>query len=254
MDMPKNAFKAALKAGKRQIGLWVTVSDPAQVEMLAACGYDWLMLDTEHSPAQVPDVLSMMQAAAPYPVSCGVRPGWNDTVEIKRFLDAGAQTLLIPYVQNAEEARAAVAAVRYPPEGVRGVSGASRSSRFGMVKGYLDKAAEEICLLVQVESVEALGKIEEIAQVEGVDGIFIGPADLAASMGHVGNASHPDVKAAVLDGLRRIKAAGKPPGVLTLDNSFLGDCAEAGAQFIAVGLDMILLREAALSLRAEWAD
>lgn len=252
MDLPRNAFKAALKDGRRQIGFWVTIPDGGVVEMLAGCGYDWLLIDTEHSPMDAVATLPLMQAAAPYPASTVVRPGWNDPVEIKKLLDCGAQTLLIPYVQTAGEAAAAVAAVRYPPQGIRGVAGTTRASRYGAVKDYAVRAGQEICLLLQVETAEALGRIEEIAAVEGVDGIFVGPADLAASMGHPGNPGHPEVRAAVLEAIARITAAGLPAGLLSLDRTLLTEAAEAGAQFIAVGVDMATLRAGALARRAEW--
>lgn len=252
MELPKNSFKAALKAGERQIGLWITIPDSGAVEMLAACGYDWLMIDTEHSALDAAGTLPLLQAAAAYPVSTGVRPGWNDPVEIKRVLDCGAQTLLVPYVQTAEEARAAVRAVRYPPAGIRGVAGATRASRYGMVPDYNARAEEELCLLVQAETVATLDNLEEIAAVDGVDGIFVGPADLAASMGYPGQTAHPEVRAAVLDAIRRITASGKPAGILALDPGLLQEAADAGAQFIAVGIDAILLRQSALSLRDAW--
>jgi 4-hydroxy-2-oxoheptanedioate aldolase len=252
MDLPRNAFKAALKEGRRQIGLWVTIPDGGTVELLAGCGYDWLLIDTEHSPLDAVGVMPLLQAAAPYPVSAIVRPGWNDPVEIKKLLDIGAQSLLIPYVQTAEEAAAAVAAVRYPPRGIRGVAGTTRATRYGAVKDYAARAHEETCLLVQVETAEALARIEEIAAVEGVDGIFIGPADLAASMGHAGNPGHPEVRAAVLDAVARIGAAGLPAGILSLDAGLLQAAAEAGAHFIAVDVDMALLRRGAMARAAEW--
>ena len=144
MDLPKNAFKAALKAGRKQIGMWVSIPDSGVVELLASCGYDWLLIDTEHSAMGAVDTLPLMQAAAPYPVSVVVRPGWNDAVEIKRLLDCGAQSLLIPYVQNAGEAAAAVAATRYPPHGIRGMAGTTRATRYGAVKDYATRAYEEI--------------------------------------------------------------------------------------------------------------
>ncbi len=252
MDMPRNAFKAALKEGRTQIGMWVTIPDPGVVELLAGCGYDWLLLDTEHSAMDAVDTMRLMQAAAPYPVSTIVRPGWNNPIEIKKLLDCGAQTLLIPYVQNADEATAAVAAVRYPPKGIRGVAGTTRASRYGAIKDYATRADAEICLLVQVETSAALAEIEAIAAVDGVDGIFIGPADLAASMGHPGNPAHPEVRAAVLDAVRRIAAAGVPPGILSLDQGLLDDVAEAGGQFIAIDVDMALLRREAVKARARW--
>lgn len=252
IDMPKNAFKAALQAKRKQIGIWNGIPNGLVVEMLAGCGYDWVLIDTEHAPVTTADVLPMLQAAAPYPVSPIVRPGWNDLAEMKRLLDIGAQTLLVPYVQNADEAAAAVAAVRYPPVGLRGVAGATRASRFGWIPDYAKNAAAETCLLVQVETADALTQIEAIAAVDGVDGIFIGPADLAASMGYPGAPGHPEVRAAVMDGIRRITAAGKPAGFLALDQDYLREAEAAGALFIAVGVDLILLRDAAVSLRREW--
>ena len=254
MELIENCFKAALKAGQRQIGLWCTIPDTGAVEMLAACGYDWLLIDTEHSPMSAVDTTPLMQAAAAYPVSTIVRPGWNDPVEIKKLLDCGAQSLLIPYVQNAEEAAAAVAATRYPPEGIRGVAGTTRASRYGLIKGYTQTAAREICVLVQAETAEALGNLETIAAVDGVDGVFIGPADLAASMGYPGNPGHPDVTAAILDAMARLKAVGMPGGILSLDQNLLHKAEAAGAQFIAAWLDMAMLRDGALARRAEWVD
>lgn len=252
MDLPKNHFKAALKAGHRQIGFWVSIPDSGVVEMLAGCGFDWLLLDTEHSPMDAVSTMPLMQAAAPYPVSTVLRPGWNDPVEIKKMLDSGAQTLLIPYVQNGAEAAQAVAAVRYPPAGIRGVAGSTRASRYGAVKDYIKRANDEICLLVQVETVEALEHIEEIAAVDGVDGVFVGPADLAASMGYPGEPSHPEVKAAILDAIRRITHAGVPAGILSLDDTMLDEAAQAGALFIAIGVDTVLLRRGAISTLGRW--
>ena len=252
MDMIRNEFKAALAAGERQLGLWVSIPDTASAEMLANCGYDWLLIDSEHVPLDPAQAMRLMQAIAPYPTSAIIRPRWNDPVEIKRMLDCGAQTLLIPYVQSAEEAAAAVAAVRYPPHGIRGVAGMTRASRFGAIDNYVQRAGEEICLLVQAETAEALSQVEAIAATEGVEGIFIGPADLAASMGYPGQPSHPNVKAAVLEGVRRIAAAGLPPGILSFDQPFLREVAEAGGQFIALGADVALLRQAALTLRRAW--
>ena len=252
MDLIRNSFKSALKEGRRQIGYWCSIPDPVVVEMLAGCGYDWLLLDTEHSPISGVQTLPLMQAAAPYPVSAVVRPGWNDAVEIKKVLDCGAQTLLIPYVQNAEEAARAVAAMHYAPRGMRGVAGVTRASRFGTITDYTRRASEEICTLVQVETAAALEQIEAIAAVEGVDGIFIGPSDLAASLGYPGEGSHPEVRKAAVDAVKRITAAGKPAGFLSLDMGFCQEVADAGALFIAVGVDLPALRQAAVARRDEW--
>lgn len=241
MNLPENHFKRALREGRQQIGLWCSLPGSYAAEAVAGSGYDWLLFDTEHSPGDPLTVLAQLQAVAPYDVSAVVRPASNDTVLIKRFLDLGAQTLLIPYVQNADEARAAVAAMRYAPDGVRGVSGLTRATRFGRVAGYARKAAEELCLLVQVETGEALERLEEIASVEGVDGVFIGPADLAASLGHVGEPGHPEVVAAVEDAIRRIRIIGKPAGILTPDMAFAQRCIEIGTLFTAVAIDVSIL-------------
>lgn len=252
--MPKNAFKAAILEGRRQIGLWCAIRDPAVIEMLAGCGFDWITIDCEHAPNDVPGVLGMLQAMAPYPVSPIVRPTCLDVAEIKRLLDIGVQTIVVPYVQNAEEARLAAAAVSYPPDGVRGVAGATRASRFGTVADYTARARDEICLIVQIETREALGSLEEIAAVPGIDAVFIGPADLAASMGYPGQLKHPDVMAAILDGMRRIRAAGKPAGFLSADQSVLEQVFEAGCTFAAVDIDMSVLRRGAAARAAACAQ
>lgn len=252
MDLPKNHFKAALREGRQQIGIWCSIPGSNHAEALATCGFDWMLIDTEHTTTDLTTVQAMMQAVAPYPTHAAVRPGWNDAVEIKRLLDAGALTILVPYVQNAAEAARAVAAVRYPTRGMRGVAGITRASRFGMVPEYTARADDEICLLVQVETAEALDRIEEIAAVDGVDGIFIGPADLATSMGFPGNPSHPTVRAAILSAIGRIRAAGKPPGILTLDENLLRDAVAAGTLFTAVDVDQAILLRGARALAAEW--
>ncbi|MEX2518956.1 MAG: aldolase/citrate lyase family protein [Paracoccaceae bacterium] len=252
MELPKNGFKAALAEGRRQIGVWCQIPGGGHAEALARCGFDWMMIDTEHSATDLTMVQTMLQAAAPWPTHSVVRPGWNDAVEIKRLLDLGARNLLIPYVQSAEEARRAVAAVRYPPEGTRGVAGLTRASGFGLIKDYTARANAEICLLVQVETAAALEEIEAIAAVDGVDGVFIGPADLGASMGFPGQGGRAEVKAAVRDGIRRIKAAGKPPGVLSLDQPFLRELQEDGAVFTAVDVDTAILMNGARARAKEW--
>jgi len=252
MDLPKNILKAALRVGEKQIGLWCSIPDPLIFEMMAGCGFDWMVIDTEHTPVVPARAAALLQAAAPYPVSVGVRAGWNDAVEIKRLLDCGAQTIVVPYVQNAEEAAAAVRAVRYPPVGMRGVAGMTRATRFGAISGYAARASEEICLIVQIETVEAIGQIEEIARVEGVDCIFVGPSDLAASMGFPGEQSHPEVRKVAADAVRRIRAAGKPPGFLALDQGFLREVEEAGALFLAVELDIAALKRGLTGTREAW--
>lgn len=244
-DIPQNAFKRALAEGRQQIGLWNSIPGSSVAEALATVGFDWVLIDTEHAPTDVPDVLAMVQAMAPYPTSAVVRPAGHDPVAIKRLLDFGVQSLLIPYVQTADEARRLVAASRYAPQGFRGVAGLTRAGRYGMVADYTARANDEICLLVQVETAEALDRIEEIAAVEGVDGLFIGPADLSASMGLPGQLSHPRVVAAIEDAIRRIRAAGKPAGILTGDPAFARRCIETGTLFTAIGMDIGLLLGAA---------
>src|SRR5712692_10605019 len=214
-DMQRNLFKHAIAAGELQIGLWSSLASNIAAEIVSDAGFDWILFDTEHSPNEIPDLLAQLQAAARGTATPIVRPAWNDAVLIKRVLDLGAQSILVPYVQNAEEARRAVASVRYPPAGIRGVAAASRASRYGRVTDYLKKADAEICLLVQVETRSALAEIEAIALVEGVDGVFIGPSDLSASFGHIGNPQHDEVQTALEDGAKRLKAVGKPAGILT---------------------------------------
>lgn len=241
MLLPQNRFKRALLEGRQQIGLWCSLSSAYTVEVVAGSGFDWLLLDAEHSPNDVLSVLPQLQALAAYEVSAIVRPPANDLVLIKRYLDIGAQTLLIPYVQSVEEAEAAVAATRYPPEGLRGIAGATRATRFGRVQGYAQHAAEELCLLVQVETQRALDQLEGIAAVEGVDGIFVGPGDLAASLGFAGQLNHPTVRNAVEDAIVRIRSCGKPAGILTADEAFARRCIELGTTFTAVGQDVGVL-------------
>ena len=248
MDLPRNAFKRAIAAGERQLGLWLTLASPYAAEAVAGAGFDWLLLDMEHSPSSLETVLAQLQAVSAYPGSAIIRPASNDVVRIKHLLDLGAQTLLVPYVQTVAEAEAAVAAVRYPPRGVRGVSALTRATRFGRVPEYGRRAEDELCLLVQIETRQALDNLEAIAAVEGVDGVFIGPADLAASLGFIGEPHRAEVKAVVLDAIARIVARGRPAGLLTPDATFAKQCLSAGATFVAVGLDAGLLARGADAL------
>jgi 4-hydroxy-2-oxoheptanedioate aldolase len=248
MDMPRNNFKHAIAKGELQIGLWCSLCSNVTTEIVSHSGYDWLLLDTEHSPNEVPDILAQLQAAQAGTASCVVRPAWNDIVLIKRYLDIGAQTLLIPFVQTPEEAKRAVEAVRYPPNGIRGITGSGRASRYGRVNGYLKNASSEIALLVQVETREALTRIDEIASVEGVDGVFIGPNDLSASFGHIGNWGHPEVQDAILDAGKRIRKAGKAAGILTPNEEEAKKFIEWGYNFVAVGSDLGLLAKNADAL------
>jgi 4-hydroxy-2-oxoheptanedioate aldolase len=244
-EFQRNAFKQALREGKLQIGLWSSLCSNIAAELISESGFDWILLDTEHSPNEIPDLLSQLHAVQRGTATPIVRPSWNDTVMVKRILDIGAQALLFPYVQSPEEARRAVAATRYPPQGVRGVTVVGRASRYGRVPGYLTKANDEICVLVQVETRSALDQIEAIANVEGVDGVFVGPSDLAASLGHLGNPQAPDVQKAIEDAGRRLKAIGKPAGILTGVDEEIRRYIGWGYQFVAVGADIVLLRNAA---------
>lgn len=254
MDLPINTFKLAIQANQLQLGLWTGLSSHISVEVLANSGFDWLLLDTEHSPNELPMVHMQLQAMAGGHAHPIVRPPWNDMVTIKRYLDIGVQTLLIPYVQDAEEARRAVASTRYPPNGVRGYAAAARASNYGRVKDYPLRCEAEICVLVQVETPVALANLEAIAAVDGVDGIFIGPGDLSASMGHVGNPRHPDVLAAIEDAIRRIRASGKAAGILTGDEALARRYIELGCVFTAVGSDVSLLARGAENLAAKFAS
>jgi 4-hydroxy-2-oxoheptanedioate aldolase len=252
VELPVNTFKRAIVAGRQQIGLWCSLSSNLAIESVAGCGFDWLLIDTEHSPNELDMVLTQLQAVAPYPSHPIVRPAWNDMVLIKRFLDIGAQTLLIPYVQTAEEAAQAVAYTRYPPAGVRGVAAATRASRFGRVKDYAQRAAAELCVLVQIETRQGLANLERIAGVDGVDGVFIGPGDLAADLGHAGNIPHPEVQAAIEDAIGRVKACGKAPGILMGDEKLARRYIELGCLFTAVGADIVTLARETEKLCAKY--
>lgn len=241
MDLPRNAFKHALARGELQIGLWSQFANPTTAEIIAGCGFDWIVLDMEHSISEVPDLVWQMQAMKGGSATPVIRPPWNDPVMVKRLLDAGSPTLLFPFVQTAAEARAAVAATRYPPDGIRGVASTTRAGGFGRIKDYAKRAASEICILVQVETREALERLEEIGSVDGVDGVFIGPSDLSAAFGQLGNPNHPDVQAAILGVPGRLKKIGKPGGILTADNAAAKRYIDAGYKFVAVGSDVTIL-------------
>ncbi|AVD65869.1 4-hydroxy-2-oxoheptanedioate aldolase [Serratia sp. CY49633] len=251
--MLTNHFKRALQEKRPQIGLWLGLCSSYSAELLAGAGFDWLLIDGEHAPNNVQTVLGQLQAVAPYPSRPVVRPPWNDAVIIKQLLDVGAQTLLIPMIQNAEQARDAVRATRYPPHGVRGVGSAlARASRWNRVPDYLQQADEQMCVLVQIETREAVKNLDAILQVEGVDGVFIGPADLSADMGFAGNPQHPEVQRTIDDSIARIRAAGKAPGILMANKALAQRYLEAGALFVAVGVDTTLLARAAEALADEF--
>lgn len=246
---PRNVFKARLRAGEALHGLWMSIPSPVTAEALSLVGFDWLLFDTEHAPVDLASLQPLLQAAAAGPSAHVVRPAWNDKVLIKRALDMGAQTLLVPFVQTAAEVAEAVAACRYPPHGVRGVAGGTRASRFGQTSDYFRIANDEICLLVQIETGEALARLEEIASVPGVDGVFIGPSDLAASMGHLGNPAHPEVQAALEDAIRRLQKLGIPGGILATTAADARRYLSWGYAFVAGSVDLGLLIGAAKTVR-----
>jgi len=250
MQTPQNAFKRRLLAKELQIGLWCSLGSNIAAEIVGDSGFDWMLLDTEHAPNEPPDVLAQLQAFAVGTAQVVVRPAWNDAVLIKRLLDIGAQTLLVPFVQNAEEARRAVAACRYPPAGIRGITTGGRASRYGRAASYLKEADQQVCLLVQAETLGAIDRIPEIAAVDGVDGVFVGPSDLSASMGHIGNPLHPEVQRAIETAAKRINDVGKAAGILTSVEADARRYIEWGYRFVAVGTDIGLLARNADALAA----
>lgn len=252
MDLPVNHFKHAIHAGTRQIGLWSHLCSHLSTEILAGAGFDWLLLDMEHSPNELPELLSQLQAMKGGTATAIVRPPWNDMVVFKRLLDIGVQTLLVPYVQTAEEAANAVSYTRYPPHGVRGFAGAPRASGYGRVKDYAHRCGEQICLLVQVETVLGLQNLEAIANVDGVDGVFIGPGDLSASIGYLGRQGHEDVVREIERAIGRITAAGNRAGILTGDEALARRYMAAGCLFTAVGSDAGLLARGSEALAARF--
>lgn len=253
MDLPRNTFKHAIEAGRTQIGLWSILSSHVTVEIIAGSGFDWIVLDTEHAPNELPMVYSQLQAAkaggSAHPVC---RIPWNDAVTFKRYLDIGVQSFLVPMIETEDDARAAVAATRYPPKGVRGFSAAPRASGFGRIKDYAKNCETEICLLLQIETRKGLDNLEKIASVEGVDGIFIGPGDLSAALGRLGDPKHPDVLKVIDETMRRIKACGKPSGILTPDEALARHYVETGVAFVAVGSDLGILARQSEALAARF--
>ncbi len=247
----ENTFKKRLLAGETLIGMWSSLCSSLAAEALADSGFDWMLVDTEHSPIDVAGVMPILQAASHGSASLAVRPAWNDKVLIKRLLDIGAQTLLVPFIETPEEAEEAVKATRYPGEGIRGVAGSTRASRFGRAKDYFRVANQEICLLVQIETGQALAQLTEIASVEGVDGVFIGPSDLAASLGHLGNPAHPLVQDALKSAVNTLTTMGKPAGILATTAADAKRYREWGYSFVAAGVDMGLYVKAADSLVVE---
>jgi 4-hydroxy-2-oxoheptanedioate aldolase len=245
MDVPVNQFKRAIKEGRPQIGLWVALADAVGAELCAGAGFDWLLLDAEHGPNDLRTLLAQLQAVAPYNGHPVVRPRVGDIHLIKQILEIGAQTLLVPMVETAEQAANLAAAMQYPPHGMRGVGAVlGRSSRWNRMPNYLKTAGEQMCLLVQIETRRGVENLKSIAAVPGVDGVFIGPADLSASMGHLGDMAHPEVLATIERSIVDIRAANKAAGILMGDEKLVKRYLELGCTFIAVGADTILLSQA----------
>ncbi|WAH95310.1 HpcH/HpaI aldolase family protein [Arthrobacter sp. MMS18-M83] len=240
---PDRTFREALASADRPLaGMWVCSGSPLIAELCAGAGLDWLLIDAEHSPNGLESILAQLQAVRGYAVQAVVRPPANDTVLLKQYLDLGVQDLLIPMVNSAAEAKAAVAAVRYPPLGVRGVGSAlARASRWNRIPDYLARASETVSVTVQIETEAAVAAVEDILAVDGVDAIFVGPSDLAASMGLLGQQEHPKVRAAVEHCVGAAKTAGKPAGVNAFNEGTARAYMAAGASFVLVGADVALL-------------
>ena len=250
MAAPKNAFKAALAEGRFQLGLWAALGSVYATEILATSGYDWLLIDGEHGPNDLPLMAAQIGALRHSPAHAMVRPPMGEAWLLKQLLDQGAQTFLIPMVETAAEAKALVRALRYPPHGIRGVGAAlGRASDFNRTPDYITTADREICLIVQVESRAGHAAVDEIAAVEGVDGIFVGPSDLAADMGHLGDPGAPEVLAAITDIFARTRAAGKARGIMTISPEHAEVYLELGADFMAIGTDVTCLVSAVGDLR-----
>ena len=253
MPAQKNSFKAAIAENRFQLGLWVALASPYAAEIVSGSGYDWLLIDGEHGPNDIPLLSAQVQAVSRSNSHAMVRLPIGETWLIKQILDAGAQTLLIPMVESVEQAKALVRAVRYPPHGVRGVGAAlGRASQFSRIGDYLETANAEICLIVQIESRAGLAALDEIAALDGIDGLFIGPSDLAADMGYLGQPGHPEVTAAIRDAFARIETAGKAKGIMTLDLAQARLYREMGATFMAIGTDVTVLVSATTKLREDF--
>lgn len=249
--MQTNTFLRAIKAREPQVGLWVSLCSNYAADIIATAGYDWALLDMEHSPSEVGIVMSQMQALQAGDTSPMARPMWNDAVLVKRLMDIGAPSLLFPMIQSVQEAEAAVSATRYPPHGIRGVSGTQRGNQYGRVTDYFDKIMEETCVVVQIETMHALDQVEAIASVEGVDGVFFGPADLAADMGKLGQVTDVQLWEHIANGAKRVEAVGKPAGTLVLDATKASRLLNDGFTFVACGSDLSLLARGADKLLAD---
>ncbi len=254
MPAPENHFKRALREGRRSVGLWMGLCDPYAAEVVARAGFDWVLIDGEHAPNDLAAIVRQLQVLDPH-VSPIVRLPMGEPWLIKQVLDAGAQSLLIPMVNSAEDARSLVQAIRYPPEGIRGMGYVlGRASGFGAVDEYAATANDQMCLIVQIETREALENLDEILAVQGVDAAFVGPADLAADMGHGADINVPQMQRVVAETLRRITAAGKPAGIIDFSDDALDRHFANGAQFVAVGADVVILSRELRALSSKWKD
>jgi 4-hydroxy-2-oxoheptanedioate aldolase len=254
MKTPINRFKQAIKEGRTQYGLWVSLLGPLNTEICAAAGFDWLLLDGEHTPNDPYNLLQQSQVIAAYPNTHAIARvpighGFVGQGLLKQYLDVGIQTVLVPMVETAEQARELVRCMRYPPDGIRGMA-ATRASGWGRNASYAKEANEQVCLLVQAETRKGIENLDEIAAVEGVDGVFIGPSDLSAAFGHVGDPWHPEMEKIIADAFKRIQKAGKAVGILTLDEARAKQHVEMGATFIAVGTDSNLMVKGTNALAA----
>ena len=249
--LARNPLLAKLATGKTQYGLWLGIPDTSVAEMMANAGFDWLVIDHEHGPYELRDVMHHLQAIAPYDAAPLVRSVDGNPGLLKKLCDIGVQSFLVPMIDTAEQAAAVVDAVKYPPEGNRGLgTSLARAARWNAIPGYAHDANDEMCVIVQAETATAIENLDAIAKTKGIDGVFFGPSDLSASMGHVGKPGHPDVVAAIREGIATVRAAGKHAGLLCLDESQIGDFVAAGANFVGIGVDTLLIGNAARSLAA----
>ncbi|MEJ6404308.1 HpcH/HpaI aldolase family protein [Yoonia sp. 2307UL14-13] len=254
MNLAENPFARAIAADTPQIGVWISLCNNVSAEVMAHAGFDWAVIDMEHTVNDYASVLSQLQVFSASPTTAIVRPEWNDPVIVKRLMDLGVQGLLFPMIQTVEEAQKAVAATRYPPKGIRGVAGATRASKFGRITDYLDRVDDETTVILQLESAAAIAKAEDIASVDGVSGIFFGPADIAADLGLVGQPMHPDVWALIKPAAKRLRTIGIPVGTLVLDPDFATDLLKEDFTFVACGIDTSLLARAADGVLAQVKD
>ena len=245
-----NPFNQLLRTrgAKAPVGTWVVSASPLVAEAVGHAGFDFGVLDMEHAPVDLMPLVHLLQAVGNTKMVPVVRVPWNDTVMVKRVLDTGAETLLFPFIQNADEAARAVAATRYPPEGVRGMAAMGRASEFGTVPDFFKAANQKVGVVLQLETPQALARLEEIAAVPGVDALFVGPGDLSGSMGHVGQLTHPEVMAAMADAARRARALGMPIGTVGGTSEVVAKYRAAGYDFVAVGSDLGVFMRGAMGI------